>query len=480
MKNILALSRHAARLCVGYVISFSFVMGAALVLVSCGGGGSAPAVPVTLSSIAITPDPVFVGAGTTLNLTATGTYSNNTTADITSRVTWTSAASAIASVGSSGVVTAGAASGVATTITATLGGISHTVSVSVTSGGSSTFGALNVPRYEHTATLLPGGTVLVAGGYGVAGPLNTAELFDPATGSWTINNSSGHILATARNDHTATLLPNGNVLVLGGLNSTATDLSSGELYNPATGWTQLLGILQHARSYHTATLLNTGKILVVGGAVNNSAELYDPAASTVAATLTSSDLSATGRYSHSATLLASGVPATNGKVLVVGGFDGITALASSELYDAAGSGVASATSLTTGRYLHSATMLQDGRVLVVGGIDPMSHELASAELYDPNLGTWSSAGNLTTARFGHTATLMPNGKVLVMGGSNASNPDLSSAELYDPATNTWSSTANLQTGRHVYSSTLLPASGVVLVVGGIGNSGTLSSVELHN
>lgn len=492
MKNLLALSRHAARLSVGYVISFSFVMGAALILVACGGGGSAPTAPVTLSSIAITPAPVFIGKNTTLNLAATGTYSNGTTADLTSRVTWTSADLTIASVGPSTGVATGVALGT-TAITATMSGItSPAVTVTVTVGGSTSFGRLNIASYEHTATLLLNGNVLVAGGFGTTGPLttgplNSAELFDPATNIWTLTGNLG----TARNDHTATLITSGSatgkVLLLGGLDNNAADLNSAELYDPGTKiWTLLRGILQKARSYHTATLLNTGKVLVVGGAGStNINELFDPNNPAASAVAAAPDTSLTGRYSHTATLLA------NSSVLVAGGFDGTNALNTAELYNSAGSGVLPTDTLATGRYLHSATLLQDGRVLVVGGIDPMSHELASAELYDPNAvgRKWTSAGSLSTARFGHTATLMPNGQVLVMGGSNATNPNLSSAELYTPGTGagTWTATGNLQTGRHVYSATLLPylplsptTSDKVLVVGGIGDAGTLSSVELHN
>src|SRR5437773_1082632 len=118
-------------------------------------------------------------------------------------------------------------------------------------------------------------------------------------------------------------------------------------------------------------------------------------------------------------------------------------------------------SLKTARFHHTATLLPDGRVLVVGG----EHEhdpLASAELYDPATGTWSATGSLNTARYDHTATLLRNGMVLVAGG----NPDeLDSAELYDPATGTWSVTDSLNDGRADHVETLLP-NGMVLVAGG--------------
>ena len=114
---------------------------------------------------------------------------------------------------------------------------------------------------DHTATLLPNGKVLVAGGYN-GGALTSAELYDPASGTWTATGS----LNTARYDHTATLLPNGKVLVAGGI-SNGSDLTSAELYDPASGTWTATGSLNTARYEHTATLLPNGKVLVAGGYV---------------------------------------------------------------------------------------------------------------------------------------------------------------------------------------------------------------------
>src|SRR5438093_3790395 len=121
-------------------------------------------------------------------------------------------------------------------------------------------------------------------------------------------------------------------------------------------------------------------------------------------------------------------------------------------------------SLKTARFHHTATLLPDGRVLVVGG-EQAHTPLASAELYDPATGTWSATGSLSTARDSHTATLLPNGMVLVAGGRETDpGPSLASAELCDPATGTWSPTGSLDTGRLYHTATLLP-NGMVLVAG---------------
>ena len=164
-----------------------------------------------------------------------------------------------------------------------------TPTVSMTSG-----------RAMHTATVLPDGKVLVVGGYGNS----TATLFDPAKGEWSVTGQ----MANKRGDHTSTLLPIGKVLAVGG-DGMSPD-SSAELYDPATGLWTIIGSMALARSEHTATLLPNGKVLVAGGNGNgaSSAELYDPATGwwTNTGALTG------GRTQHTATLLP------NGKVLVAG------------------------------------------------------------------------------------------------------------------------------------------------------------------
>jgi hypothetical protein len=177
---------------------------------------------------------------------------------------------------------------------------------------------------------------------------------------------------------------------------------------------------------------------------------------------------ATARYLHTATLLFSG------KVLVAGGGD-TSWLASAELYDPATGTWAPTGSLATARTQHTATLLFSGKVLVTGGSD----HPASAELYDETTGTWVPTGSLATGRSAHTATLLPSGKVLVAGGQGNGFGQLASAELFDPATGTWAATGSLATARAGHTATLL-FSGKVLVAGGFASTGPLASAERYD
>ncbi len=319
-------------------------------------------------------------------------------------------------------------------------------------------------RYTHSATLLPNGKVLVAGGANANGTVPGAEIYDAASGLWAVTGS----LAAGRAQQTATLLPSGKVLVAGGY-GTSGALATGQLYDSATGTFAPTASLAAARSYPTATLLPNGKVLVAAGRFGTSdlasAELFNP----VSGTWTATGSLATERNSHKATLLP------NGKVLVSGGSGSTGPLTSSEIYDP-GNGTWTATgSLSTARNYYTATLLANGKVLAAAG--QTGGNAASAELYDPAAGTWTTTGSLAAARYGHTATLLPNGKVLVAGGIN--NGALTGAELYDPATGTWTVTASLSTARGYHTATLLP-NGKVLVAGGVGTSVVVTSAELYD
>jgi len=319
-------------------------------------------------------------------------------------------------------------------------------------------GSMSDRRQGHTATLLHNGEVLVAGGFDViSGCLNSAELYNPTSGTWSATGS----MSIARRWHTATLLNNGKVLAAG--HWSVWDFSERtELYDLTTSTWSSTGSMHYARGRHTATLLNNGQVLVAGGAGGavgvGSAELFD----LTLGTWTSTSSMSTERDRHTATLL------NNGKVLVVGGYDNSLGriLNSAELYDPTTGAWSTTGNMGNGRYDHTATLLTNGKVLVAGG------GVSSAELYDPTSGTWNATGNMTFPRSYHTATLLTNGKVLVAGGGG------SSAELYDPTSGTWSLTGSMGNARRWHTATLLN-NGKVLVTGGFdANTDALDSTEL--
>jgi N-acetylneuraminic acid mutarotase len=300
----------------------------------------------------------------------------------------------------------------------------------------------------------------------------------PAIGTWTATGS----FVNARFEQTATLLRNGKVLVAGGaIDEERTELKSAELYDPATGRWTATGSMHWPRARHTATLLADGRVLVAGGFCQGmtmtgcfpvgdpdgaiaAAEIYDPATGKWSLT----GPMTTPRYLHTATLLASG------KVLVVGAEHAPDAiLDSAELYDP-NTGTWTATgSMHHARTQNVAAMLPDGKVLVAAGIGPVSptsatpHDLiASAELYDPATGTWSETGSLVTKRaFVTLVASLADGRVMVVGGDGPGDPVLASAEIYDPKTGAWTETGSLANARDLMTSTLL-ADGTVLVAGG--------------
>ena len=132
-------------------------------------------------------------------------------------------------------------------------------------------------------------------------------------------------------------------------------------------------------------------------------------------------------------------------------------LAATTAIPALGSGSFQRTgSLNVARGAFTATLLQNGEVLVAGGGDVNKNFLASAELYNPSTGKWTFTGSMTTARAGHEAALLPSGKVLVAGGVDASGSTLASAELYDPSTGTWTATGSMNTAREGFFAGLRP------------------------
>ena len=430
-----------------------------------------------LVSIAVTPANASIAVGTTQQFTATGTYSDGSTQNLTSTAAWSSSVPSVATIsaasGSQGLATTAGIG--TTTMQAASGAINGSTTLTVTAGFVLT-GSLNTARASHTSTVLNNGMVLIAGGYN-GNVLASAELYNPAAGTFTPTGS----LNTARLYHTATLLNNGMVLIVGGSDKNGNILASAELYNPATGTFTSTGSLNTARELHTATMIQgtvvsptmiNGMVLIAGGQGSAgallSAELYNPTTGTFA---TTGNLN-TARVYHTATLL------NNGTVLIAGGYDnnGDTS-ASAELYNPATATFTSTLGLNTARYRHTATLLNNSMVLIAGGEDSDGNALASAELYDPSTGSFTLNDSLNTARILHTATLLNNGTDLMAGGYGSS-AYLTAAELDDPATGTFAPTASLNIGRYLHTASLLN-NGMNLVAGGHNSSGYLVSAELY-
>jgi len=298
------------------------------------------------------------------------------------------------------------------------------------------------PRARHTATLLRNGKVLVTGGYcpqpttkgcpsvfDPDGAIAAAEIYDPATGTWSATGS----MKTARFLHTATLLGEGKVLVAGAEHGMPDAiLASAELYDAATGkWTPTADMIT-ARTQQFATRLADGKVLMVGGIGPISPTAHD-------------------------------------------------VLASAELFDPHTGKWAATGSLITARAQRATiAVLRDGRVLIAGGDGPGDPMLASAEMYDPTSGTWTATKSMNTPRVESSATLLANGRVFVVGGFSADGaPLLGSGEVYDPSTGAWLDGGTMSVTRFDCTATLL-VNGQVLVTGGLAADGVTASTELYD
>jgi hypothetical protein len=304
-------------------------------------------------------------------------------------------------------------------------------------GAFTATGRMTTPRALHTATLLANGKVLISGGGqtlvqgGPGSLLSSAEIYDPATETF----SPAGNMSVARQSHTATLLANGKVLIAGGTFWAAPI----ELYDPSTGTfttaatTLPLGIAPGGGG--AATLLADGTVFFttlpygsLGGGV-----VYSPASDT----FSYRGDQGSGLYSHYAVSLL-----LDGKVLMSGGSDFPpdigSILAGAQLYDPSSGGFGRTGNMTTCRFYHTSTLLPDGAALIAGGFTTASDgicpsadltaNLASAEVYEPAAGAFTATGDMSTARSFHTATLLNDGSVLIAGGSISVT-----ADIYHPA-----------------------------------------------
>ena len=341
-------------------------------------------------------------------------------------------------------------------------------------------GPMTVPRAGHTGTLLADGRVLIVGGDSTA---SSAELYDPATATFSGTGS----MTTNRSGNTATLLADGRVLIAGGLHFAQQDpryseLASAELYDPATGTFTATGAMHKARSGHVAALLPNGKVLIAGGAdidggETASAEIYDPVS---------------GKFSLTADMHPS-CYGQNTAILLAGGKVFIGGCGTSDLYDSATGtfdttgGWEINFCCPVDIWPDAQTLLTNGEVLVTGG-DPGDYIGSStfAGVYDPGAGRFRPTGPMSAARYLHTATTLPDGTALITGGGTNFGPTVGAAELYDPAIGGFASAGFMITARASHTATLLN-SGQVLIAGGFtdtqfpfNNGISLASAELYN
>jgi hypothetical protein len=333
----------------------------------------------------------------------------------------------------------------------------------------------------HATAILADRSILFVGG--PSPDPTVAQRYDPRADRF---EAAGRI-STKRALPAVAALSDGRVLVTGGETSRSLSVSAvsrtAELFEPFAGPFDILsGEMALSRAHHTATELLDGDVLVVGGSETLDGTV--PATASVerwvrsARTFVAEGSLGTARQDHTATRLA------NGRVLVLGGRTGVcrppgfcgVALATAELYDPATGTFAPAGALAAARYRHTAVLLPDGRVLVAGGwtTGAAFDEVATYELFDPATGTSDPAGDMRFPRALHTATLLNDGRVLVAGGGDDLFPT-ARTELFDPADLGVAEGPELTSPRMSHSATLLP-DGRVLVVGGT-DSAVLATAE---
>jgi hypothetical protein len=382
-------------------------------------------------------------------------------------------------------------------------GVAHAQSL----GAFTAVGSLTTARYFHTATLLPDGRVLIAGGQNdaSANPLSSTEIYDPVAKTFT----PGPDMTVGRSGHTATLLGDGRVLIIGGDWGGTTGLQmpagTAEVYDPSSRGFTATGSLLIPRASPNATLLANGKVLVTGGTTGENdtgyliadPELYDPfigtftAARTYAGSLAGPNAT-TWDYAFSSTLLSDGTVllATVQAAQAYDPASGFFSLkgAMSVMYES--TGTVFQTDYLAGQ---SATLLLNGKVLVAGGEQEDAGRFASAQLYDPASGVFVFTGSMTAARNNHTATLFPDGAALVAGGESQScssngcwfDGTIPSAELYNPVQGAFVLAGDMTVNRAGHTATLLNNGDVLLTGGyayaGIGMyTGDLASAELYH
>lgn len=341
----------------------------------------------------------------------------------------------------------------------------------------------------HTATLLQDGSVLIVGGMGFNGVHKQTDRYLPQERRFV----PGPSLNTARMQHAATLLPSGRLLVTGGYDVSAPGtqfdpvFKSTEIYDPATGKFTASSEMWFPRRHHLTTLLKDGRVLITGGiqlrgtgfGASGNTEIYDPATDQF---IMGQRLVESGRWLHTSTLLL------DGRVLITGGRSNncsancpIFSLNTAEIFDPSTGMFTPTGSLNIGRFGHSATLLADGRVMILGGtttedIGP-SPQVQTAEVYDPATGKFGFLGYTTLGRGLHALTLLNNGQHLLVGGYNQNDSPTGTTELFDTVARTSMPGPDMNDWR-IRATAVRLNSGEVLIVGGNNSGGPVAPVDL--
>ena len=336
---------------------------------------------------------------------------------------------------------------------------------------SASLGSMLQSRVSHSATLMQDGRVLVVGGMDEGfNPLRTAEVFETATNRWT---AAGE-MRQARTEHSATLLKDGRVMVTGGMNENIQLIGTTEVFDPKTGQWSEVESMRTVRRGHFTLPLPDGKVAVVGGVGQTLGGLGILANIAAVGALLSTEIydpdSDTWSWGsdmfegHSGGLA---VVLKDGRVLIAGGYNQAEGLASSEVFDPSVNRWMRTSSMVRKTFANSATVLPDGSVLFTGGFGMSRAKggiVPGSEVFDPESNEWRKAPDTVQGRMGHTITLLPDGRVITIGGSTAGGP-VNTAEYMEPETWQWSEITPMSVKRSQHTATLLN-DGRILVAGG--------------
>jgi len=343
-------------------------------------------------------------------------------------------------------------------------------------------GRLKDIRFRYSGTLLPDGNILIAGGTSNSSDFNritSIVIYDTKSSKFI---KSGN-MKEARYDHTATLLKDNRILLTGGYGESG-ELNSAEVYNYKTKKSYKLPNMKYGRHEHAATMLSNGRVFIIGGhqdkyyygdrqkTETESAEIFNPITNTFITTPKSNFLY--DRYPLLVTL-------RNGKVFIAGGrklraqYDNQYY---AEIYDPKKNSFTVIGKMIQPHQYGTVTLLKDDKVLLTGGLISQNTVSKYAEIYDPLKNKFISTEELNVNRYFHTATLLPDGKVLIAGGKskddylplNKGMRDLKtfetvSAEIYNPAKGSFYRISDMKTPRSLHLAVSVP-SGAVFLFGG--------------